>query len=1829
MRIMSKFKRHVSILLIAALMIPSISIIDGSKAAADSPIPTDHLDLWLKADSGLTVDANNRVSIWKDESGNGNDLSVVDPNKKPLLVQDAIYGKPSVRFNDTTSGTILRKQLPASYTGDSTVIMVVKPSVEGEAAKGIFATNYDTGTPGTFAIILNNYVPGRFITFGTYNNPESLNSGYAVNISKADLTTNFYRIGATFEPTFDTAANKGRITTYENNVVTQQLATGNARIYKTYTDYVLGSSYITSRNMKAEVTEVLVYRKVLSSSERTTIDNYLVQKYFTPPVASVNSNYVSGNVLAGTQIDLSTETAGAAIYYTTDGSDPTTSNTKKLYTGNKVTISNNTKIKTYAVKAGMNDSLVATFDYKLAVVPPVAANVQSGALFPGSTITLSSNLTISGIAGLQAVSSNVYYTTDGSDPRTSAARMNYTQPITINQGTTISAYGVLEGAMASSPVTFQYTMTAPSSNTISNLPDSFYNRPGLENMPRIDYSSMTVANVKDFGAIGDGITDDMAAFDHAVDALTAFGGGVLYMPAGTYFFKPLAASVGRIFWNKSGLKNIHFVGDGESTVIRFKMPGVSSLAPGQLPTRFITYDKAPYGWSINGENISVRDFGTTWSPRMDVRGFGSPYNMALTGNGIQAINMSVDQGGIGLVFWQGTNNIWAVDNKVRNTNADSIHFANNVNVTAAYNFIDNGNDDGLAIVSDVNPAYAVSQNNTMINNTVLNANWGRSISVGGLQHLIQGNWVEGGLLAGIFLNAYGQTGTSNGFNYKDFTVKDNTIVRANLNNRADNNVSGNQYGGSIALGQTGTNILVEGNKVYGSEGNGIVTGGNGAFKGKDLIFRNNESIGSTKYGLSFNNTNSQIENLTIANNKLLYNDQGSVNFGTTPITGTTSYSGNVVTQPTNPVKEGFTVTSEQPAYHNVFEGIMREPNQSEWTDVPSIQLPETQINVRDYGATGNGIASDLLAFQEAIAHLPAEGGRLFIPAGTYLLEPVEGQDSVPDSVIKHHLLLAGKNNVHIIGEGDASVLRLTSADHHGVRLLGVTNASVQDIAIELRNQPFLRHNRSLIDVAGSQNVTIQNVTLRNSGGSGIQIDSSTGVSVKNNNIDHVNMNGIAVLASRQVFVEGNHITNSRDNAITVNKLGSTAREPQYIRILGNVIDGVTDQSGIGIASGTQVKVANNTISNTQMAGILLYYTSEAFHANRVEVTNNTLRNTNTGELTYHYGAISVYNSFRGDFLISGNIIENTPYAGIWVDNATLQKLQVEWNTFSGVGTNNIQISAAQLAKIGIYINNVDETAPVTTAAVTPSEVDGLEGWYVHPVTVSLSATDNLSGVFKTEYSLDGGITWLNYADAITIDQDGQYTLSYCSTDIAGNVETLKTVHIQLAMTGPTTTAVMTPSGPDGMNGWYTVPVTMTLSASGKAEYSLNGGDTWQSYNSPISLEQDGVHVINYRSTNDAGKIGAVQTATVNIDKTAPSDASFAADITAPTNTDVILTISYPDDAAVKEFKVGASGTWTAYGAPVVVSANDTVYARGMDTAGNVSNATYYVISNIDHIAPVNATLAVDHTEPTNTGVTVTISYPADAAVKEYKVGESGTWTAYTDPIVVSDNDTVYARGTDAVGNISNVTSLVVSNINKIAPVTVATLSPAAPNGSNSWYTTDVSISLSVSANVYGGAVTTEYQVNDGAWITYTGAIPAFSEGTYKFGYRSKDQAGNVEELKTVEFKVDKTMPALSVQLDKTSIWPANHQMVTINATLNSSDATSGVESVVLTSITSNGLDTGQGDIQANTGTAATSFSLRAEKGRTYTITYTATDKAGNKKVTSVTVAVPHDQSGNH
>ena len=120
---------------------------------------------------------------------------------------------------------------------------------------------------------------------------------------------------------------------------------------------------------------------------------------------------------------------------------------------------------------------------------------------------------------------------------------------------------------------------------------------------------------------------------------------------------------------------------------------------------------------------------------------------------------------------------------------------------------------------------------------------------------------------------------------------------------------------------------------------------------------------------------------------------------------------------------------------------------------------------------------------------------------------------------------------------------------------------------------------------------------------------------------------------------------------------------------------------------------------------------------------------------------------------------------------------------------------------------------------------------------------------------------------------------------------------------------------------------------------------------------------------------------------------------------------------------------------------------------------------------------------------------------------------------------------------------------------------------------------------------------------------------------------------------DTTPPEISVSVNPEVVWPPNHKMVEITATVEVSDDCDPDPSIVLTSITSNEPDDAPGggdghttnDIQgADLNTDDREFLLRAERsgqgdGRIYTITYTATDASGNSNSASATVMVPHDK----
>jgi len=215
-----------------------------------------------------------------------------------------------------------------------------------------------------------------------------------------------------------------------------------------------------------------------------------------------------------------------------------------------------------------------------------------------------------------------------------------------------------------------------------------------------------------------------------------------------------------------------------------------------------------------------------------------------------------------------------------------------------------------------------------------------------------------------------------------------------------------------------------------------------------------------------------------------------------------------------------------------------------------------------------------------------------------------------------------------------------------------------------------------------------------------------------------------------------------------------------------------------------------------------------------------------------------------------------------------------------------------------------------------------------------------------------------------------------------------------------------------------------------------------------------------------------------------------------------------------------------------------------------------------------------------------------------------------------------------------------------APVTTATADPA-PNAAG-WSKQNVTVKLAATDEAGGsgvkeisyrltGATTAASKTVAGSSVS----VPVTAEGATTVVFAAKDNAGNAEAEKTFVVRIDKTAPTVTCTATPRTLWPADHRLVPITATVKVTDSRSGQAGFTLTSVTSNEPDdapgTGDGattgDIRGfDLGTADVSGQLRAEradagKGRVYTLTYTGRDVAGNERTCTITVSVPKACTG--
>jgi len=390
----------------------------------------------------------------------------------------------------------------------------------------------------------------------------------------------------------------------------------------------------------------------------------------------------------------------------------------------------------------------------------------------------------------------------------------------------------------------------------------------------------------------------------------------------------------------------------------------------------------------------------------------------------------------------------------------------------------------------------------------------------------------------------------------------------------------------------------------------------------------------------------------------------------------------------------------------------------------------------------------------------------------------------------------------------------------------------------------------------------------------------------------------------------------------------------------------------------------------------------------------------------------------------------------------------------------------------------DNTPPTTSAAVT-GERDG-EGNYVGEATVTITATDEGSGVATVEYALDGG-PYAAYTAPVTVGQPGAHTVAYRATDKAGNTSAPKTVTFTVVddsepdTTPPAVTAAVT--GNQNAQGQYvgsaTVTITATDSESGvdSVQYAIDGG-TYAAYTGPVTVNQPGAHTVSFLATDKAGNTSQAESVAFTVVETPDPDS------TPPT---VTATVDGERD-----------GTGAYVGAATVTIA-------ATDTESGVEK----------------------------------IEYALDGA----------PYATYTAPITVNQPGahTVAFRATDKAGNTSTPQTATFTVVTPPNPDTTAPTVNAAVAGqqNSSWgYVGSATVTLTAS-DTESGVLRVEYALDGRGYVVYTGPVTVNTPGTHTFSYRATDRAGNVSATASTTFTVVESLPTPAncrIADDRETVW---------------------------------------------------------------------------------------------
>lgn len=346
------------------------------------------------------------------------------------------------------------------------------------------------------------------------------------------------------------------------------------------------------------------------------------------------------------------------------------------------------------------------------------------------------------------------------------------------------------------------------------------------------------------------------------------------------------------------------------------------------------------------------------------------------------------------------------------------------------------------------------------------------------------------------------------------------------------------------------------------------------------------------------------------------------------------------------------------------------------------------------------------------------------------------------------------------------------------------------------------------------------------------------------------------------------------------------------------------------------------------------------------------------------------------------------------------------------------------------------------------------------------------------------------------------------------------------------------------------------------------------------------------------------------------------------NSNVTINLSATDNpggSGVQEISYSATGAQ-----PIATTNAPGNSAAALISTEGLTNFSFFaadIAANVE--TPHTLTIHLDKTPPSITGsrapqanangwnnTDVTASFACSDALSGLAAGSPPSSTLLS---IEGTNQQVSGTCRDLADNSASATVRGI-NIDKTPPTIIPSSAPAA-NG-NGWNNANVTVSFAC-ADVLSGLA---------AGSPPTPTLVSTEGVNQQVSGACFDLAGNSGSATASGINIDKTPPAISgLPAANCTLWPPNHKFVTV-ATISATDALSGLFLFNVTGASNESMDPNDPDIIiTGSGLQPRTVQLRADRlgtgsDRIYTLTTTASDRAGNVQTVTSTCTVPHDQA---